>query len=224
MNQRIYEHCDGERFELNIPEGYYWVSGSVENGCIIENEIGDQYIRIPLGYTADGIFVRGFWLSRYEISRGEGDRPRSIAGEKPWTCITYNNAAKASASVGACIISGEEYNRVPIWLLSTKVVTFDQMFVDGKGLGNFSDPFQIAKTGSNPDWMINQLDCFWGNCYTWTTEKSELYEHHIVVRGGHGSYGALKDTPICRRRVLPEIERDDIAFRMVIHDQKLVED
>lgn len=224
MEPKIYEYCDGNRFEVVLPSGFHWVKGTVDEGCVIENKIGDQFIRIPLGYTAEGLFVRGYWLSRYEISKGQNNMPRSIAGMEPWTNISYPSALIAAESVGASIISREEYNRIPIWLLSTNAIKIDKLFVDGAGLGNFSEPFKPAKTGSNPDWMINNLDCFWGNCYTWTTEKSELYDHHIVIRGGHGSYGDLKDTPICRKRVSPELERNDITFRIVIRDQRLNDD
>ena len=98
------------------------------------------------------------------------------------------------------------------------------MFVDGRDLGNFTEPFEISKTGSSPDWVINRLADFWGNCYTWTTEKSELYEHHMIIRGGHALYEGLKDTPICRKRIAPETKRDDITFRMVIRDQRLNDD
>lgn len=221
---KIYEQCDGKRFEVNIPTGFHWAIGNVDDGCVIENERGDQYIRIPLGYTAEGLFVRGFWLSRYEISKGECNIPRSVAGKYPWTCIKYPDAKKVAESVGASIICREEYSRILIWLLATKAATYEQIFVDGKGLGNFSEPFQIAKTGSNPNWMINRLDCFWGNCYTWTSERSELYAHDFVIRGGHEIIGDLSDTVISRKRVSPETERNDISFRMIIHDQKLYED
>lgn len=224
MAKKIYEFCDGERFEVNIPTNFHWVTGDINQGCTIENATGDQYVRIPLGYTASGLFTRGFWLSRYEISQGERNIPRSIAGQYPWVSIKYEDVLNIAQNVGASIISGVEYDRIPIWLLETKAVLFEQMFIDGSGLGNFSNPFKIEKTGSNPKWMINNLDNLWGNCYTWTTERSELYDHHRVIRGGHGTYRTLKDTLVCRKREKPETERNDIGFRLVIHDEKLIED
>ena len=114
MKDAIYEYCDGNRFEVDIPEGFNWVEGEVNNGCVIENKKGDQFIRIPLGYTAEGLFVRGFWVSRFEVSKGENEIPRSIAGEYPWTYINYPDAVKAAESIGAGVISKNEYNRIPI--------------------------------------------------------------------------------------------------------------
>ena len=224
MERKIYEHCDGNRFEVDIPEGFKWIQGSVDEGCIIENNAGDQFIRIPLGYTAEGLFVRGFWVSRYEISKGKNETPKSVAGEYPWTYINYFDAVKVAENYGAHVISKNEYNRIPIWLLSGKKVSFEDMFVDGRDLGNFSDPFEVSKTGSNPGWIINQLADFWGNCYTWTSEKSELYEHHMIIRGGHAMYERLRDTPLCRKRIIPETKRDDITFRMVIRDRRFYDD
>lgn len=224
MAKKIYEFCDGERFEVNVPTNFHLVTGNVRQGCIIENAIGDQYVRIPLGYTASGMFTRGFWISRYEISRGERDIPRSIAGKEPWISINYPDAVEVAESVGMSIISGEEYDRLPIWLLETKAVQFEQMFIDGNGLGNFSNPFRLKRTGSNSKWMINNLDNLWGNCYTWTTERSELYDHHRIIRGGHDCYGTLKNTLVCRKWQKQETKRDDVGFRLVIHDEKLVED
>jgi hypothetical protein len=224
MSKTIYEECDNQKFEVVIPTGFHWVEGDVANGCVIQNGLGDELLRIPLGYTAKGLFVRGFWLSRYEVSKGDNGEPRSIPGKYPWTNISYQDAEIATEKIGASLITGEEYDRIPIWLLSTNSIGYSELFHDGNGLGNFSEPFKVAKTGSNPNWMINRLDSFWGNCYTWTTEHSELYDHHMVVRGGHGSYNGLKNTPICRRAFSPTLEKDDISFRFVFRDKRLNDD
>ncbi len=222
MKKTFSEYCDGYRIEVDIPDGFSFKEGEVNDGLIIESDVGSQYLRIPAGYTSDGFYVRGFWLSRYEISLGNDGNPLSVAGEYPLTNVNYFDAKALAEKVNGFIPSKEEYNRVCMWLVQTNGATFEQVFVTGNGKGNYSQPFKLVKTGSNPLWMVNRLDNFFGNCSIWTTERSELYDHYRIIRGGHGSYHNTGDNHPASHRAWanPEESFSDNGLRIVILDSR----
>lgn len=220
MKDRFLEYCAGTRYEVDIPNNFFFKEGEVGNGLVIEDNDGNQYIRIPSGYTADGLYVRGFWVSRYEISVKDNGYPLSIANEYPVTNINFFDSEKLAKKVGGSLISKEEYNRICMWLIETNAATFNEIFVNGNGRGNYSHPFLLAKTGFNPQWMFNRLDNFLGNCYIWTTERSELDDHYRIIRGGHGScFETGENYPASKRLwARPENGKDDITLRIVFRD------
>lgn len=223
MKERFVEYCDGNRIEVDVLEKYHFKEGTVNDGYVIEDDFGNQLLRIPSGYTSDGLYVRGFWVSRFEISLDIKGNPRSIAGEYPCVNIKLSDAVKKAKKMNGYVISGEEYNRIGMWLVQTGAATFEEVFVRGNNdIGNYSNPFVLEKTGSNSKWMRNRLDCFWGSAYIWTTEKSELYDHYRIIRGGPNVYfnTGEKHPPIFRTWADPEKESPNIAFRIVVKDPK----
>ena len=223
MRERFVEYCDGDRIEVDVLETYHFKEGTINDGYVIEDDNGNHLLRIPSGYTADGLYVRGFWISRYEISIDNKGNPYSIAGKYPCVNIKFPDAMELAKKMDGTVIGNEEYNRIAMWLVQTGAATFEEVFIKGNDdIGNYTNPFILKKTGSNPNWMRNRLDCFWGNAYTWTTEKSELYDHHRIIRGGHGSCfnTGEKHSPIFRTWADPERESPDISFRIVIKDPK----
>ena len=180
--------------ELIIPEGFKIKDGNVDNGLVIENSNGDQYVRIPSGYNSDGVFVRGFWISRYEISKGNDNEPRSISGEYPWVNIDFIDATRIAQSIDGELISGEEYSRICMWLVQSGAATFQQVYVNGIKMENQGiKAFKLRKTGTNLDYMHNHICDFFGNGYLWTTERSELYHHRRVIRGGYNLYNKAQE-------------------------------
>ena len=223
MKERFVEYCDGNRIEVDVLEKYHFKEGTVNDGYVIEDDLGNQLLRIPSGYTADGVYVRGFWISRYEISVDDEGNPHSIAGEYPCVGINFFDAKKKAKEMNGVLIANEEYNRIAMWLVQTGAATFEEVFIKGnKDIGNYSKPFVVEKTASNPKWMRNRLDCFWGGAYIWTTEKSELYDHHRIIRGGHNSYFTTgeKHPPAFRAWADPERDSENITFRIVVRDPK----
>ena len=110
-----------------------------------------------------------------------------------------------------------------MWLVQTGGATFEEVFVRGNSeIGNYSIPFVAEKTGSNPKWMRNRLDSFWGSFYVWTTEKSEIYSHNRIIRGGPSSYfnTGAKHPPVFRAWADPKKESPIITFRIVVRDPK----
>lgn len=220
MRKTFFEYCDSNRIEVDIPDGFSFKEGDVDTGLVIECNDGSQYLRIPAGYTSDGLYVRGFWISRYEISIGDDGNPLSVVNKYPLTNVNFYDAVKLAEQVNGYIIDKEEYNRICMWLVQNNAATFEQVFIKGNGCGNYSKPFTLAKTASNPLWMHNRLDNFFGNCSIWTTESSELCSQHKIVRGGHGSFYDTGDSyPASTRAwVSPEKGLPDNGLRIVIRD------
>lgn len=202
---KLYEYCYGNRIEIDIPDGYHFKEGKVEEGLVIQNEKGDSFVRIPAGYTSDGLYVRGFWVSSYIISKGNDGEACSVNGEHPWTDISFYEAEDVAKKFGGDLLSQEEYNRICMWLVQTHAATFEQVFIDGKGMGNYS---------------CNGIDAFWSNAFIWTTQRSELYEHYRVVRGGVLKiYGTeAYSPPAFKAWAVPKEGNPMISFRIVLHD------
>ena len=219
MRDTFFEYCRGCRYEVDVPDNFFIKEGEVENGLVIEDNDGNQYLRTPSGYTSDGLYVRGFWVSRYEISVGNDGNPQSIADRFPVTGINFYDSEKLAEKVGGFLISKEEYNRICMWLVETKAATFEEIFVKGNcDRGNYSNPFSVAKTGSNPMWMINRLDNFLGNCYIWTTERSEIYDYFRIARGGNGSETGEYFPASTRMWSRPENVCANITLRIVFRE------
>ena len=219
--EKMYENCNGNRIEISIPNGYHYVQGSVEDGIVIQNIKGDSFVRIPTGYTSDGLYVEGFWVSSYLISKGNNGQACSVSGEYPWTNISFYEAKEVAKKFGGDLLSKEEYNRICMWLVQTHAATFEQVFIDGKGMGDYSYPHKIQKNGQDQERIVNNIDSFWGNAYIWTTQRSELYEHCRIIRGG---IFKIYKTEICRPPIFkawafPEKGSPVISFRIVLHDK-----
>lgn len=223
MKERFVEYCDGNRIEVDVLEGYHFKEGTVNDGYVIEDGIGNQLLRIPAGYTADGLYMRGFWVSRYEISVDNKGNPYSVAGEYPCTGINFFVATEKAKKMNGCLPGKEQYNRICMWLVQTGAATFEEVFIKGNNdIGNYSKPFVLKKTGSNSKWMRNRLDCFWGGSYIWTTERSELYDHYRVIRGGPDKdyFSGENHPPVFRTWADPKKENLNIAFRIIVNDPK----
>lgn len=220
MKNYFVEYCGRDRIEVEIPKTFHFLEGTVNDGYVIEDIKGNQFLRIPAGYTSDGVYERGFWISRFDISTPNG-KPQSIAGEFPVVNIDYHTALKIAIEINGSLISKEQYNRVCMWLVETGGATFEEVFIQGNNtVGNYSKPFVLEKTGSNPLWMKNRLADFWGGTFIWTTEKSELYEHHQVIRGGYNDALCEKDfqPPSNRGWADPNKSTKRISMRVVLND------
>ena len=209
-----------KRIIANIPEGYSFKEGSINTGIVIENDSHDQFVYVPSGYNTEGIYVPGFWISRYEISKGENEKPCSVAYKAPWVNINYSEAVEIAKSVDAELISGAEYGRICMWLVETKAATFEQIYVNGKKIENFVVDGTVAMTGSNLEWKHNNIFDFGGNCYIFTTEKSEISHRHRIARGGYGidKYTGKPYPPAHRIWLTLEERRTNLGFRIVIRD------
>lgn len=217
MKDYLVEYCGKNRIEVEIPQNFCFKEGNVDNGYVIEDAEQNQFVRIPAGFTASGLYVRGFWVSRFDISMSDGKVPRSIQGEYPLVNMNYFQAMDIATMMNASLLSEEHYNRICMWLVQTRGATFDEVFLCGNStIGNYSKPFVLEKTGSNPSWMRNRLDSFWGGTFIWTSEHSELYEHYRVIRGGYNDALCENDfsPPINRGWADPDKSNSRVALKV----------
>lgn len=223
MKERFVEYCEGDRIEVDVLDKYHFKEGNVNDGYVIEDELKNQLVRIPSGYTSDGLYVRGFWVSRFEISIDKTGRPCSVAGKYPCVNITFDEARALAKKMNGDLIAKEEYNRICMWLVETGAATFEEVFIKGNdSIGNYTQPFVLKEAGANYQWMRNHLDNFWGNAYIWTTEKSELYEHHRIIRGGPDiCYNTGDKRPPSHRTWKdPQKRSSRVTFRIVVKQPK----
>ena len=200
---KLYEYCYENRIQIVIPEGFHFEKGKVEDGLVIQNSENDSFVRIPSGYTADGLYVKGFWVSSYIISKDDEGSARSVSNQSPWN-LSYYEAKDVAERFGGDLISKDEYNRICMWIVQTHAATFEQVFIDGTGVTQ----------------AVNNIDSFWSSYFIWTTQRSELYEHYKIVRGGVKKiYGTgILSPPSSKAWAVPEKNNHNIGFRIVLHD------
>lgn len=204
------------RIDVTIPEGFYYKEGTIDNGYVIEDSDENQYVLIPSGYNTEGIFVKAFWISRFEISKGNENVPRSVSGKMPWTNINFYKACEVADSIDGGLISGEEYNRICMWLVQTNAAKFESVYIDGRSNGNYFNKKQLTVTGSNPKWQHNHIFDFFGNGYIWTMERSELYHRNRIIRGGQSLNPNTRHCYPASNRAWKEPEKSSsfITFRI----------
>ena len=222
MEERIFECCEGIRYEVDLPDGYHFVEGSSEDGVVVEDSKGNQFVRVPSGYTAGGEYVRGFWFSRFEISVDSDGEPYSIADRYPTVCLNFYEAEELAEKMGGALISGYEYNRICMWMVQSGSATFDEVFVEGKEIRDDpANPYVLSKGGYDPSRMKNHIDNFFGGNWIWTTERSELYDYYRIIRGGYGkAFYTQKCYPPVRRAWLDPEASGKVSIRVVIRDKK----
>lgn len=220
------ENSVSNQLDQMIPIGYSYKEGSIEDGYVIEDSNGNEYVLIPGGYNTDGEYIKDFWISRYEISRGKDDYPQSMRNKMPWVDINFYDASKIAESINGKLISREQYSRICKWLVRKNAATFEQVYDNGKGLGYYSREYTLEKTGSNDEWMFCNIFDFFGNGYIWTTERSELYDHNRVIRGGHSISvdGEFCNPPTARSGRNPKTAASNITFRIVLSTDGVEED
>ena len=226
MKQNSLENSVNNQIDQMIPVGYSYKEGSIENGYVIEDSNGNEYVLIPGGYNTDGEYIRAFWISRYEISRGEEDYPQSMRDKTTWTDINFYDASKIANSINGKLISREQYSLICKWLVESKAATFEQVYDNGIGMGYYSKNYTLEKTGSNDEWKCNNIYDFFGNGYTWTNEKSELYDRDRVIRGGHSISlnGEHCNPPAARVGKNPKSKGTNVTFRIVLNAEREEED
>ena len=147
MATTIYEYCNNNRIKVKIPEGFYFKEGEIDEGLVIENEHGDSFVRIPPGYTSDGVYVRGFWISAYYISKGEDGQAHSISGDYPWTEISFYEAKEVAEKFGGELLTSEEYNRICMWLVQTHACSLMDLVWEAIAIHSNLKRMELIQTG-----------------------------------------------------------------------------
>lgn len=181
-----------------IPEGFSVVSDNVDEGFVIEDEYGNQYVWIPVangkltrntmlsteyvetGSTASELVnsvakYYGFYLGRFEASQYEVDglvAAASMAGKIPWTNVSYLNATNHAEN--ADDVFG--YKDCKTALLNSYAWDTTLAWIDSTvtnyssnvNYGNYSGT--IYPTGYTESDNIKNVCDIAGNVREWTTE------------------------------------------------------
>ncbi|MBR3249363.1 MAG: hypothetical protein IKF83_01530 [Clostridia bacterium] len=191
-----------------VPEGYEHIYGEWNNGFVIERKSdGSQFVWVPVStlYNKDRKIeiesinkYGGFYISRFNISKGLDEKPQSVQGKLPWTSITYNQAKKLAESmeqsenVESHLTFDEEYDMVLKWFISSRAVSYAEIYKDSSGLGNYINSIngtkELAKTGSSEEWCINNIYDFIGNVREWT--RYWMFGGAAIRGGDFTDYGS----------------------------------
>ena len=181
-----------------VPEGFSVISDSVEEGFVIEDDDGNQYVWIPV---ASGKLEReneldphfeetggdatalvnsvsqyyGFYMGRVEASQFEKDGETvaaSMLGKVPWTNISYEEAIDCADKSAEAFGYTDCYTSiVNSYAWDTALKWIDQTYENyssSTNYGNYSGT--IYPTGRTEQDTVNNICDLAGNVREWTTE------------------------------------------------------
>lgn len=181
-----------------IPTGFSHIGGEPENGYVIQDAYGNEFVWIPVesgklirntmlendyeesNSTASALVNSvaqnyGFYMGRFEACRCEANG-RNVAGSignrTPWTNVSYVDAA--SAATDASSIFGYEGYQTAIvnsYAWDTTIAWIDKTvenYSTNTSYGNYSG--QIRNTGTTESDIKNNICDMAGNIREWTTE------------------------------------------------------
>ena len=117
-----------------IPDGFKHIAGEVEDGYVIQDKYGNQYVWVPV---ESGILTRttltnreyedsnssatglvnsvaknfGFYIARFEASAYQANQTKfagSVEGQMPWVNVTYQDASVAASNTARALEYPEE--------------------------------------------------------------------------------------------------------------------
>jgi len=166
----------------------------------------------------------GFYISRYNISRGKKEKPQSVKGVIPWVGINFDDAKKIASTiedneaVKSHLTFGAEYDSVLEWFIKTEVKTLAEIAEDSTEWGNHwnteNSPRKVVETGSRKKWCTNNIYDFAGNVDEWTQEQNESLFR--VIRGGCYYDGENLCSVACRNVNNPNDCYYDTGFRATL--------
>lgn len=184
--------------EPYIPEGFKHVLGTVEEGYVIEDKDGNQFVWIPVPEknllvdqyeTASANFVDerdgelnnsitknlGFYISRFEISAGgkNGNSAASVKGKKPWTNVSYVEAKTVAESMSKDYGYKDISTMLPTGKSWSKVLSWidktKKTYSKSLTFGNYDGGIKL--TGTHATDEVNHIFDLAGNVKEWTEEK-----------------------------------------------------
>lgn len=181
-----------------IPDGFSVIADNIEEGFVIADEFGNQYVWVPvpsgkltretmldINYeessgTAAALVnsvakYYGFYIGRFEASQYEHEgevTAASMTGKIPWTNITYLNAAEYAENSG--IVFG--YTDCKTALINSYAWDTVMQWIDQTHLNYSSDvnygnyTGTIYPTGYTESDSVKNICDLSGNVREWTTE------------------------------------------------------
>ena len=166
---------------------------------------------------------KGFYIGRYEASRGANSIAQSRRNKSVWNSVSQPEAITACANnktiVNMHLMYGVEWDSVLNWLKdnatissstteTTKTVDIDDIQRDSRSWGNYpdstgdaaSEPWKqntLQKAGASEYWKANNIYDLAGNVYEWTQEKYSTGTDR-AARGGDLYNGGGGRPAACR--------------------------
>lgn len=182
-----------------IPDGFEHVSGEVDDGFIIQDMYGNQYVWIPV---ESGILTRttltnreyedsnssatglvnsvaknfGFYLARFEASAYQANDVRfagSIEGQMPWTNVTYQDASDAANNTAKALQYPEEMitSIANSYAWDTALTWIDQSVINYSTNTSYGNySGTVLPTGGTESDRVKNICDLAGNVREWTTE------------------------------------------------------
>lgn len=211
---------DGEHFSRKFGRRNH------QQNQIFDNELKEPLSEELLSQLKSVKKYGGFYISRYNISRGVNGKPQSVKGARPWVNINWFNAKEVASTmeqgkeeVTSHLTFGAEYDSVLEWFIQSGAKSRKEIGEDSTNWGNYWDtkysPKVVVETGSREEWIVNNIADFAGNVAEWTQERSK--NAYSVLRGGcYRNFG--KSCPVCYRNCYnPESECRHTGFRVALY-------
>jgi hypothetical protein len=185
-----------------VPEGFDHIGGDVNNGYVISDKVGNQFVWVPV---PNGILTRntmlntnfedqganatelvnsvakyyGFYIARFEACQYDLNGTivaASMAGKTPWRNIDFDTAFQAAADMSVAFGYPKDVTTSLInsYAWDTVLEWIDKTVTGYSSSTNFGNyGSSFVKTGeTKSDIVLNVCDLA-GNVREWTTEKDK---------------------------------------------------
>lgn len=224
----VKEIKEASSLEPYMPEGFKHVEGDVNDGYVIEDEKGNQFVWIPVEngrldsvkstntkFTDEGAGMlnnsvaknKGFYVSRYEIAR-ESDLstvPVSQENKMPWTQISYNDANQIATAMADTNGYQNILTSLPTGAAWQTIVNWIEKVESGYSsslqYGNYAG--SILPTGKKTSDMVRNISDIAGNVKEWTTERN-LSSEEVQLADGTKRDRVLRGGAANLMQVTPE--------------------
>lgn len=188
-----------------IPEGFEYVGGEVEEGYVISDQSGNQFVWIPV---PTGILTRntmlnsdfeesnstsselvnsvakyyGFYIARFEASSYENGSTKaatSMVGKIPWTNVSYVDAYQASLDMAKAFNypDGVKTAILNSYAWDTALEWINKTTENYSTSTSFGNySGTILPTGQTESDIVNNICDLAGNVREWTTEIDKAVE------------------------------------------------
>lgn len=211
-----------------LPTGFSHKEGEVENGYVIQDEYGNEFVWVPVesgkltrntmldtnyeesANTASALVNSvaknyGFYVARYEASSYETNGQKiaaSMANKTPWNNITYTQAADAAAKASTAFgYEGYQTAIINSYAWDTTLQWIDGSFESystNTSYGNYSG--DIRNTGGTQSDIKNNICDLAGNLREWTTEIFK---------------GKVTTTPSKNKNAVNEVISETVNYRVI---------
>lgn len=210
-----------------IPEGFEHVEGEVEDGYVIKDKYGNQYVWVPV---ETGILTRttitdrdyedssssatglvnsvaknfGFYVARYESSAYQANGTKfaaSLPDQKPWTNVTYHDASEAAENTANVL----QYPEDMVTAISSSFSWDTTLAWIDQSITNYSTNTSygnysgtILSSGETASDKAKNIFDLAGNVREWTTE---IYKDNSVDENENNSNSDREDMDYVNRVV-----------------------